>query len=295
MKLRNKILLKQIERLAPQKDIEEWEPLFHAIDRVYEQLHTEVRLLEEIANKMVDDMTDANKNLERINESLDGFNYHVSQDLKSRFMNTQSLVMILKKYINKPGQEDKVAEICEKLEWNSEKAIETVNEFLEISRLDYEDEEKRVEPCKLIDCISNQVESINGLQKKHIKLDLDAFDEIYFDKTSLNSVLRNVLTNAIKYKKEDREPEIEIKTSFNFDHPVIMIRDHGIGLDTEKLKNELFKPFHRFKNSKFTEGNGVGLFLIRKTMESGGGSVSIYGKENEGVTLSLKFKKDAVR
>ncbi|SFT89044.1 Signal transduction histidine kinase [Lishizhenia tianjinensis] len=295
MNLRNKILIKQIERLAPDQNLSEWEPLFHAVDRVYEQLHTEVRLLEEIANKMVDDMTDANKNLERINESLDGFNYHVSHDLKSRFMNTQSLVMILKKYVNQPGQEDKVNEICEKLEWNSEKAIETVNEFLEISRLEYENEEKRIEICDIAECITNQVESINGLLYKHIQLDLDAFDKIHFDKTSLNSVLRNILTNAIKYKKEDEEPRIEIKTSFNFDHPMIIIRDHGIGLDTEILGDELFKPFNRFKNSKFIEGNGVGLFLIRKTMESGGGSVSIYGKENEGVTLSLKFKKDAVR
>lgn len=293
--VKNKVLQKQIEKLAPTQDLGEWQNLFKAIDRVYEQLHTEVSMLESISNKMVDDLTDANKNLKRINESLDGFNYHVSHDLKSRFMNTQSLVMILRKYIQQPGQDEKIEEICQKLEWNSDKAIETVNEFLEISRLEYENEEKKIECCDLKELIYEQIDSINGLERSHVTLDLTEFGEIYFDKTSLNSVLRNILTNSLKYKKEDKNPEIEIKTSINFEHPILAIKDNGIGLDSEKLNNQLFKPFNRFKNSEFIEGNGVGLFLIRKTMESGGGSVSLHGKENKGVTITLKFRKDAVR
>jgi len=295
MNLKNKILKKQIEKLAPTQDLSEWELLFKAIDRVYEQLETEVKLLETISNTMVDDLTDANKNLKRINESLDGFNYHVSHDLKSRFMNTQSLVMILNKYLGVPNSENKIKEICDKLEWNSDKAIETVNEFLEISRLEYHSENVKVERCKIKNLVLNQVNSINGLKADYVTFDLSAFDEIEFEKTSLQSVFRNILTNALKYKKEDQNPEIEIKTSFNFDQPIITIKDQGMGLDSEKHDVQLFKPFNRFSNSKFIEGNGVGLFLVRKAMESGGGSVSLSGKENKGVTLTLKFKNNAVR
>jgi light-regulated signal transduction histidine kinase (bacteriophytochrome) len=90
----------------------------------------------------------------------------------------------------------------------------------------------------------------------------------------LDSILLNLVTNAIKYRSPDRFPVIEISTQTDGDYLVLLVKDNGLGLDLNKFKDKLFgmyKTFHNNPNSR-----GIGLFITKNQIEEISKPVYIY-------------------
>lgn len=107
----------------------------------------------------------------------------------------------------------------------------------------------------------------------------------------LESVLLNLIGNAIKYKSPERTPVIELNTYVTEGSPVLVIKDNGLGIDLDRHGNQLFgmyKTFHHHEDSR-----GVGLFLTKNQIESMRGTIEVESEVNKGTTFKIYFSNEA--
>ncbi|MET0463096.1 MAG: HAMP domain-containing sensor histidine kinase [Chitinophagaceae bacterium] len=121
-----------------------------------------------------------------------------------------------------------------------------------------------------------------------ISTDFGGVSGVMYVEVYLQSILRVLLTNAITYTYANRRPEIVIKAK---KHPAgvqIIFSDNGLGIDVERHKNSLFKPFSRF-SSKTRDSKGLGLYIIKSMIERNGGSIHLKSVIDEGTTFVVEL------
>ena len=118
---------------------------------------------------------------------------------------------------------------------------------------------------------------------------LGACEQLYSIKPMVNSILYNLISNAIKYRSNERQPVIEIVTREDEEYYVLEVKDNGLGIDLKKNKENLFKLYKRFHFH--TEGKGLGLYLIKLQSESLGGHVEIESELNRYTKFTVRLKK----
>lgn len=84
---------------------------------------------------------------------------------------------------------------------------------------------------------------------------------IHTIKPYLDSILINLVSNAIKYRHPGRSPVIQIKSEFMEDYICLTLRDNGLGINLDSHKEKLFTLYSRFHNH--VEGKGMGLYLVK--------------------------------
>ncbi len=127
--------------------------------------------------------------------------------------------------------------------------------------------------------ITNQLQGIIYEKHAEIKLNLEVAS-VNYPKVYLESILYNLISNALKYSRKDVVPEIIIRSAMQEDKVVLTVKDNGLGIDLEKYGDKVFvlnKVFHQGYDSK-----GVGLFLTKSQIESLGGTIEVRSKVNEG-------------
>jgi PAS domain S-box-containing protein len=120
-----------------------------------------------------------------------------------------------------------------------------------------------------------------------IESDFSKAPDILYNRTYLDSIMLNLLTNALKYRSLDRVAEISIKTERENDHVRLSVSDNGLGIDLEKHGHKLFglnKTFHRHSDAK-----GVGLYITKTQIDSMGGTISATSKVNQGTVFTVNF------
>lgn len=111
---------------------------------------------------------------------------------------------------------------------------------------------------------------------------------VQFTNAYMESILLNLFTNALKYKSFARKLAIRISLHKEENFIVLKFSDNGIGIDTEKYKDKLFKLYQRFHNQ--SEGKGLGLYLIKTQLDALGGTIEIESKIDVGTTFIIKFR-----
>ncbi len=119
------------------------------------------------------------------------------------------------------------------------------------------------------------------------EFDLESAPIISFPVKYMNSILQNLISNAIKYRSLERDPVIKIQTKRIEDGIELSFTDNGLGIDIVRYKDQIFKIgkiFHRHPNAK-----GYGLFMTKTQVEAMGGKIEIDSKINEGTTFKITF------
>jgi len=125
--------------------------------------------------------------------------------------------------------------------------------------------------------------------KAVIKADFSKAPQIVYPKTYLESIMLNLVSNAIKYRSASRVPEIKLVTEDVNGELTLTIQDNGMGIDLERHKDNLFglrKTFHRHAEAK-----GLGLFITKTQVEAMGGTISATSKVEKGTTFKVVFNK----
>ncbi|NBC02892.1 MAG: PAS domain-containing protein, partial [Bacteroidetes bacterium] len=133
------------------------------------------------------------------------------------------------------------------------------------------------------DILSSEIMIHNVSFKESVPKDL----EIEYNPSYLESILLNLISNAIKYSHPDRKPEIEVSANQNGKETILTVSDNGIGLDLKKYGDDLFgmyKTFHSNKNSK-----GIGLYITKNQVESLGGRIEVESKPGKGSRFTIYF------
>lgn len=164
--------------------------------------------------------------------------------------------------------------------------IKDMNAIIELRKgtdIEFEevDLEEKVTQAKRV--LKNYLSESNS----QITLDTSAFKTFKSNPTYIESILYNLISNAVKYRKEDSPCTIKISTEIVDEQKIIHISDNGIGIDLNKYGNQLFGMYKRFH--VHIEGKGLGLFLVKSQMEIMGGEIQVKSKPGEGTTFSLVF------
>ena len=123
-------------------------------------------------------------------------------------------------------------------------------------------------------------------ETKKIKLNLQTGDGLVVtaDKDMLKTVIRNFLSNAIKFSNENSS--IDILVSQEDEFAKVSIRDHGVGISPDRLSG-LFSDGKTTYGTANEEGSGLGLQLCKDFAEKNGGKVSVESVVGEGSTFSV--------
>jgi len=132
----------------------------------------------------------------------------------------------------------------------------------------------------------------NDITNTHteIKADFSEVNTIYSVKPYIDSILFNLIHNAIKYRHPDRKPCIIIKTKLEDDFVCLIIKDNGLGIDLRLHQKNVFNLYKRFHTH--VEGKGMGLYLVKTQIVALGGKIEIDSNLNEGTTFKIYLKQN---
>jgi len=223
----------------------------------------------------------AREMLKAQNAELQGFMHAVSHDLKTPLITIREYSsLLLKDYSDKlPGDE---MHIIERLNQNSLKAIEMIRGLQRYAQ--YASKKKIFERFNLGNVIKEVLSDLDegrGLpQDVHIHLK-NNWPQVTGDRTILYQVFLNLITNAVKYQGRN----IEIGWGKEPDETLVWIKDDGIGIEDD-FKEKAFEVFTRSSRvSETTEGTGIGLALVKKSVERHGGRVWCESAPGKGATF----------
>ncbi len=104
------------------------------------------------------------------------------------------------------------------------------------------------------------------------------------DVNTIRQVWVNLISNAIKYSTNEKQPQIEIGSFSHEGQTAFFVKDNGVGFD-KKYMDKLFKVFQRLHSSEEFEGTGVGLAIIEKIISKHGGKVWAEAEINRGASF----------
>ncbi len=221
--------------------------------------------------------------LENEYKQLDLFNYIVSHNLKGPLGRIKGLAEILGYETAKtPNSTNVLHHIKESVE-KMDEMISDLNMILS--------NRKKAEEAQTVCHLKEMIEEVKqGLEKEFteskaaIRLEL-ATNTIKGIKSVWHSILHNLISNAIKYKKADVAPEILIQLTRKGEDILIQISDNGLGIDLDKFSEKIFLLYNRFHTD--VPGKGIGLFLVRNHVSLLGGDISILSQVGIGTTFII--------
>ena len=227
------------------------------------------------------------EDLKKKNDQLEEFTQIVSHNLRSPVSNILGLLDL---YEKSADPEEKTY-LFKMLRESGNKILGNLSELNEVLKIrQNRDIEKQVLSFdEILRGIKNQLSARIAETKAVITSDFKNAPEIVYPNIYLESILMNLVTNALKYQHPERTPQIHVSTQ-NLDGTIVMkVRDNGLGLDLKKYGNHIFKLRKTFH--KHPESRGIGLFMIKNQIEAMGGEISIESELNIGTTFTVLLNK----
>jgi PAS domain S-box-containing protein len=178
----------------------------------------------------------------------------------------------------------------DKINRNVLRMIDLINDFLSVSKLEMGTYASEIVDTNLTDFLSAIVDEFSEkITQKGIVLnrqDNPPQAVIQADSRLLHIVVSNLVSNALKYIQDNGELTLVYEVSEN--NLAITVEDNGIGIPKDELSS-LFTKFYRASNAQShqTEGTGLGLYIVKQSVEQMGGTISVESDTNEGAKFTV--------
>ena len=221
------------------------------------------------------------------NKKLVNFAHIVSHNLRSH---TANFSMLLEFLINEKSEKEK-EKIIKMLSKASEDLLSTLDDLNEVIRIntntnlcvqsiDLKNTFEYVHEKLAKIFADNDVEFLNKIPKNTIINGVQVYTE---------NIILNLLTNAVKFRHQDRKPKIIVSAKKEDDKVVFSVKDNGLGIDLEKNCDKLFGMYKTFHNNN--ETRGIGLFIVKNQIEAMGGMIKVISEINKGSTFKVYFNE----
>jgi len=241
---------------------------------------TERKNQEKEKEQLINELTQNNKDLRQ-------FSYITSHNLRAPLSN---LIGLLKLIDEIPIENKELELIVDGFVKSTYLLNETIADLgkVVIIRDNPSIEKQKILVNESLDNVLNQINILISANKPTILREINEGATVYSNKAYFESILLNLLTNAIKYKSSEREPEISISFYEDETYTTIIFKDNGIGIDLTKYSEKIFGLYQRFHN--YPDSKGLGLYLVKSQIESMGGEIEIESTVGKGTTFTIKLK-----
>lgn len=243
-------------------------------------------------NQQADIIDKKNAELEKYieyNLQLENFAYIASHDLKTPLRTIISFTQLLGRKLKNKLEPNETEYLQFIIDGTKEMSflIEDLLNYSRIQRRDLQLERIEVEP--FVEQILRHIGSFIEEKSAQIHLQLDT-PIITADRTKMQQLLQNLITNAIKFHKKEQLPKVEISCIEKDMEWYFKIRDNGIGIESEYF-DRIFLIFKRLNNKSEYEGSGIGLAICKKIIEQHGGTIWVESRVGEGSSFCFNLPK----
>lgn len=227
------------------------------------------------------------RELTKNNKDLKEFSYITSHNLRAPISNLTGLLSLIEEI---PVEDPELKEILSGFNKSTHLLNETVNDLTKVMIIkDNPSIQKEALSLKeVFENVCSQLSFQIDECKPILKIDFEQVSALNINRTYIESILLNLLTNALKYRAVNKTLKISITASHINDSITLIFKDNGIGIDLERNRDKVFGLYQRFHD--YPDSKGLGLYLVKSQVEAMGGIINIESEVNKGTTFTLIFK-----
>jgi PAS domain S-box-containing protein len=235
-------------------------------------------------------VTERTAQLQTANKDLEAFSYSVSHDLRAPLRSVSGFAEIIarrhRNSLNEEGRHylDNIIEASARMS----RLIDDLLAYARLGRTSL-----RRQPVSLHSLLTQIVKDL-AVRITETGADFDLPDElpvVHGDPTLLNQIFANLFGNALTYHRPHVPPLVTISWRAEADYVVVGISDNGIGVPPEH-HDKIFNVFQRLHSEDDYPGTGIGLAIVKKSVELLSGRVWVESVVGEGSTFSVQLPKE---
>ncbi len=227
-----------------------------------------------------------NEELKKINSELDNFVYSVSHDLRSPLLSIKGVLELILKSNVLDQKTTNYINIAQTSTLRLDSTIQEILTYSKNARFDLQLEDFDIK--KTVELI---FDDLKFSESKQIltEIYIEGSSIIHSDKARLNIVLRNLIGNSFKYKRENTDNSfVKFTLTTDRDNIKIQVIDNGMGI-SERSIEKVFDMFYR--GTKMSVGTGLGLYICKEIITKLKGNISVQSKVDVGTTFTVIIPK----
>ncbi len=227
-----------------------------------------------------------NEELVKINKELDSFVYSVSHNLRAPLMSVLGLLNLAK--MNNHENDDIFSSYFNMMEHSIQKLDETLKEILDYSR--NARNQLNIKETNIKETLDDSIERLKymvGSDQIIKKIQIDERSSLYSDPYRLQVIFNNLLSNATKYRDQQKEDSyVSFSITIDEQKAIIQCQDNGIGISDELLP-KVFDMF--FRATELSEGAGLGLYIVKETVDKLKGTIALFSQIGVGTIIKIEI------
>ncbi len=226
------------------------------------------------------------RELTQNNKDLKQFSYITSHNFRAPLSNLTGLLNLLE---DVPIENEELQEILNGFKRSTLLLNETIDDLVKVVIIKDNPsiQKENVVIKEVFENVFFQLNNQISLHKPTIKFEIDDHLALHINKAYLESIILNLMSNAIKYRALNKTPKINIKATTKDNFVILTIKDNGIGIDLDKNKEKIFGLYQRFHN--YPDSKGLGLYLVKSQVEAMNGTIEVESQVNKGTQFTLTF------
>lgn len=226
----------------------------------------------------------SNVHLISVNEELDRFAFAASHDLQEPLRKIRVFSDLI---LSKKGKEEDVEKYMVKITNAAARMQQLVTDLLRFSRHALQGGDFVVTDLNTI--VKEAVTELEmKIQSTNAIIKIDTLPSLPVIPVLMRQVFFNLISNAIKFKRKEVQPEVHIYAESSATVYKVFIKDNGIGIDNQYLE-DIFSVFKRLHSYHEIEGTGIGLSICKKIMDQHNGSITATSEADQGATFILSI------
>ncbi len=257
--------------------------------QLIEQQNHQLSLLNENLEKIVGSRTGelrkANLSLHKRNQQLEQFAYIISHNLRGPVASIIGLIKLIDRSSIGKGDNLQYLNMLDQSAVKLDAVITDLGQVLTLEQsLDkhYRDIDLTAVVEGILQKLRLQVEEAQPTLEIDLKV-----ESLYSHPAYLESVLYNLISNALKYRNTEKQLWLSIRSWRQNDQFYLSVSDNGLGIDLAQYGKKMFMLYQRFHIER--EGRGLGLYMVKRQLESMGGTIQVESQPGEGSTFTLSM------